>query len=629
MKIRYRIISAAMAVGMAASVSTNAFAAKKEEVVYVMAGADGSVKNVYAVNSFEGGKITDYGGYSSVKLLNIDGNITHSGDEVTFSSPENKKVYYQGTLKSNDIPWNISIRYFLDGEELSAKDIAGKSGALEIRIDISENESCGGDFYKDYALQCSFTLNTENCSDIRAEGATVANVGKKKQITYTVLPGRGLSKSIFADVTDFEMDEGSINGIKMNLGIDIDDDNLREKLNDLIDGSEELDDGANELHDGTVDLNDGVSDLNDGIQKLRDGISEAQDGVSELTSRSPDLVDGSADVRKALGKIQSVLSDVSASTDELEQLVSASSQIKAAIEQLCGGISSLKDNVNFDAYKSAMKTGGLDIDVLKSGNEQAISQLTEQLTELKSTLAHIGNFPQYAEQAARLKAQIAQLETIVQLLTGNNALIEGSEVYLNEAANGISELDAGAAALKTKYDEFDNAINQMTAQLSGVTASLTELKNGINTLTEEYAKLDDGISEYTDGVKKLSDGLADLADGAKELADGGSDLAKGAKKLMDGASELKNGTGELRCETDKIDSTFSADFDDLSDILDSLSGDDKTVTSFLSDKNTSVSSVQFVIKTDAVEIPKPTEEETEPEPELNFWQKLLKLFGIE
>lgn len=487
-----KIISGALALSMVTAMPLNASAESKEEVIYVMAGADGTVNSVYAVNSFDGGDISDYGDYSSVKLLNVDGNITKNGDEISFSSPENGKVYYQGTLADTEIPWNISIRYFLDGKELSANDIAGKSGALEIRISITENGKCKSDFYKDFALQCSFTLNTENCRNITAEGATIANVGKKKQITYTVLPDRGLEKSIFADVTDFEMDAGSINGIKMNLGIDIGDDDIKDKVNKLTDGAVELDDGAKELHDGTVELKNGVSELNDGIEKLGSGISE------------------------------------------------------------------LKIAASCDSYQAVMGANGLDVDALKAGNEQAIAQLTAQITELKTTLAQIKNIPQYAEQTAQLTAQVTQLETIVQLLMGNSALIGGTEAYFGELQQGASQLE----------------------------------------------------------------------NGAKELAKGGSNLADGAKKLMDGAAELSDGTAELRNETDKIDSTFSDDLDDLSGMLESLSGGTTTVRSFVSNKNTDVSSVQFVIKTDAIEIPEPEEAAPESPEKLNFWQKLLRLFGL-
>lgn len=623
MKNSYKVISGIIALSIVSSCAIPAFAAEKEEVIYVMAGADGSVNSVYAVNSFDGGDITDHGDYTDVKLLNIDGNITQNGDEISFSSPENNKVHYQGTLKNTEIPWTISIKYFLDGEELSAEDVAGKSGALEIRTEITKNEKCSADFYENYALQCSYTLDTELCRNIKADGATIANVGSDKQITYTVLPDKGLEKSIFADVTDFEMPSASINGIKMSLGLDIDDEDIDQKITDLTDGAVELDDGAKELYNGTVDLNSGVADMNDGISKLRDGIAEAQDGLAELTDKSADLVDGSSEVRDALIQIQTSLSSASASTDKLSELTAASAQIKKGIDDVYSGIVQLNKNLTYESYKAAMGANGLDIDALNAGNQQAISQLTAQITELKTQFAKISQIPQYAEEAAQLKAQIEQLETTLTLLTGSNAAIAGMEAYLDTVSQASAQLETGAKELKAKYAEFDKAIGDLSLSLSEMMVSMSELSSGIDTLVAEYKKLDSGIVEYTDGVQKLRDGFAEISDGAKELADGGTDLADGAKELMDGAAEMSDGTAELRSETDKIDSTFS---DDLSGMIDSMSNENYEVKSFVSSKNEEVNSVQFVIKTDAVEVPEAVETDAEPEAKLSFWQKLINLF---
>ncbi|MGN0691789.1 MAG: hypothetical protein ACI4K7_05535, partial [Oscillospiraceae bacterium] len=106
MKNSKKIISWILALSLVSSCAMPALAAGKEEVIYVLAGADGSVDSVYAVNSFDGGDITDYGDYSDVKLLNIDGSISQSGDEIIFSSAEGKRVYYQGTMNEAEIPWN-------------------------------------------------------------------------------------------------------------------------------------------------------------------------------------------------------------------------------------------------------------------------------------------------------------------------------------------------------------------------------------------------------------------------------------------------------------------------------------------------------------------------------------------
>lgn len=202
------VLSAALvfstAIPVFAEESTGGASSQKEEVIYINLDAGGKVKDVYAVNIFGSGDITDYGSYSSVQMLNSTQSISQNGDRITFSSDQDK-VYYQGNLDHVEIPWNISLSYYLDGVEYSADEIAGKSGSLEIRFQVTENTACSGTFFQDYALQASFTLDTEQCSNISAPDATIANVGSDKQLTYTVLPGEGIDTTITAEVTDFAM----------------------------------------------------------------------------------------------------------------------------------------------------------------------------------------------------------------------------------------------------------------------------------------------------------------------------------------------------------------------------------------------------------------------------------------
>ena len=57
---------------------------EKEEVVYATLKADGSLDSTYVVNSFSGGEITDYGDYSTVKMLNTDDPIQQRGTRSPF-----------------------------------------------------------------------------------------------------------------------------------------------------------------------------------------------------------------------------------------------------------------------------------------------------------------------------------------------------------------------------------------------------------------------------------------------------------------------------------------------------------------------------------------------------------------
>ena len=665
MSNKNRILAGTMAAVMAAGApATSVLAADvtntdKEEVVYVMADASGTVDSVQVVNIFGKGDVTDYGNYSDVKMLTSTADITQDGDKVTFSTDEDK-VYYQGTLDNAQIPWNIKITYTLDGKSVTPEELAGASGALGIHISISENSKCDNDFYEGYALQAAFTLDTSRCENIEADGATLANVGSDKQISYTVLPGKGLEADITADVTDFEMDAAAINGVKLSLNMEVDDEELMEKVQEIMDAADEINDGASDLSDGAKELQDGGEDLNDGaaslysgasaldtgVSSLNQGVGTIQDGLNTLNEKSASLTTGSAQVSEALKTIQTSLSGVSVSTEQLKQLTASSASIKQGISDLYDGAVALQSNLSYAKYKEAMKAGGLDVDELVTGNQAAITSLSTQITELQTQLEQLKAIPgyesnsTYVAQVQALESQIASLSNIVTLLTGNNAAIGGTETYLNSVSSGVDSLVSGLSELKQNYTKFDAAITELTDTLSGLAVDMSTLKTGIDTLVENYETLDAGISQYTDGVASIVAGYSQLTDGMSSLTSGSKNLLEGAGTLKDGTADLyagmeilyhgtvtlSDGTEEFYEKTSDMDTQVE---DSIDTMIDSISGSGVDVVSFVSDKNKNVESVQFVIQTPAIEKAEPEETVQTETSDSSFWQKLLKLFGVE
>ena len=62
-------------------------------------------------------------------------------------------------------------------------------------------------------------------------------------------------------------------------------------------------------------------------------------------------------------------------------------------------------------------------------------------------------------------------------------------------------------------------------------------------------------------------------------------------------------------------------------VIDELSGSGFEPVSFVSDQNTNVELVQFVMKTEGIRIPEEADIPVEEEP-MSFWQRLLALFGL-
>lgn len=649
MKNYNKIIAVAMAGAICGSTAFSSISlaatksSEKEEVIYANLTSSGDIEKIYAVNIFEDKDIVDYGVYETVKNMNTMDKINYSNGKITIQNSEDK-LYYQGIMKQNtEMPWTIQVRYKLDGVEYAPSELAGKSGKLEISISIKENKNCKKNFFENYALQTVVQLDTNLCENIKSDEATMANVGGLKQLTYTILPGNEKDIKITSDVTDFEMSEIQVNGINLNLGLDkdsIDTSSLTGELDKLKDAVNDLDDGANELNDGAKKLDDGAVTLTDGIKTI-------QDGLDQLNSKSSSLTSGSSEVLSALKTIQSSLNNVSTSSKDLKQLSSASTSIKSGIDSLVKGLKTVDSSI--DTYNSSLKKAGLNsASELAQKNKQALSALGITNTQRKlysaytsggsqavsaelAKLAQAGDseavelykqvsagntdaVTQYVQAAGKLISVETLLKADASYIEGSSKLINGIDAQMS-TYSGQTTLMSGAVSLQTNYKKFDASIQDLVSSLNNLMANMTQLKNGINKLTDNYATLDSGIKEYTSAVNKITNGYSKVYEGAL-------DLVSGTHSLYKGTTELTDGTGEFKGETSDLDSKVD---DEVDSMIDNFAGGDFEVESFVSDKNTDVDSVQFVIKTEAIkkEEVKVEEEKTE---ELNFWQKLLNLF---
>ena len=596
MKHMQKFTAAAMAVLLLGFTVVPAFAetapSAKEEVIYAMADASGKVTDAEAVNIFAGGDIVDYGDYSAVKPLNTNDTITQNGDQIAFSSTADK-VYYQGTMKNAALPWNISIRYYLDGKEYAPQDVAGKSGALEIRFSVTKNESCGGSFYDDYALQASFTLDTERCQNIVSNGATVANVGSDKQLTYTILPGKGIDTVITADVTDFEMDAAAINGVRLNLDVDVDDTDLMYKVDELVSAIGDLDDGAWELHDGTEELYDATKTLNSKVGDLHSG-------VGDLTAGAGDLYTG--------------LTDITAQNQQADQLY-------------LGYVKSQADSIYLayvttqaDALYAQVAAQAVREQLIQSGYSEAQADAYLQTADGQTLVAQTVSNMTEEQKAQILNAAVAKLtdEQKKQILQGAVAsLTEEQKAEIREAY--IQQMMAS--------DDVTSQINAAVATVSAA-KQVSELKGQL----DSYGVFYQGLVAYTDAVSSAAAGAKSLKLNMDTLYSNTGKLKLSVGELSDVVGELYDGTGELTDGTTEfVDKTSDMDTqisDEIDSMTASLSGGDGDAESFVSEKNTNVNTVQFVIKTAAIEKAETTTDNTVESAPLTFWQKLLRLVGL-
>ena len=463
-------------------------AGAKEEVVYGKLAADGAVQRLYTVSRLEGkaGRtITDYGDYTAVRNMTTTDPLAYADGAVTVTPAADGALYYEGAMDpaATALPWLIEVHYILDGVERAPEDLAGRSGALILRISVQPNPACTGDWFDQYALQTTVTLDTASASNIRAAGGTIASVGSQRQIIFTLLPGQTSEVEVAADVTNFTMPAITLNGIQLQLKLDIDGVALTNRLSQLTTGTGQLDEGA---------------------AALSAGIAALEQGLTLLTDQNALLTGGSAAVNSALTQLQSALSGISASSDQLDLLLDASKQIGSGIEQLDDGVALLESQVSYDAFKEILAQNGLDLDTLAAGNATAIA-LLQGLTGLPFGVGE-------------------QISQIVLLLQGNTALAGAMQLYLDTVGQGIGALRQGTAAVREGYAAFDSGIQAMAGVLNGMLQNMALLSDAVTTLASQYGVFDTGVNAYTQGVEQVLAGTQQLSAASLLLVAGAHQL---------------------------------------------------------------------------------------------------------
>lgn len=161
-----------------------------------------------------------------------------------------------------------------------------------LSLSVKDNPDSDDEFFDNYLVQGTITLDTKKCTDIQADGATQANVGSDRQLLYNIMAGQEKEFTITAQVEDFEMDAISFQAVPMSFTIDsssLDTSELYDKTDEIKDAAKEFDDGATDLQDGASKLKDGASELKDGVSSLKDGTDSLKDGTKEFTDKTKDI----------------------------------------------------------------------------------------------------------------------------------------------------------------------------------------------------------------------------------------------------------------------------------------------------------------------------------------------------
>jgi X-X-X-Leu-X-X-Gly heptad repeat protein len=562
----------------------------RDEVVYASLDGNGNVGGVYVVTTLRSAsahKIEEHGAFSSVRNLTDTSAMAVSGETVTIDSGS-KQFVYQGNTVSTVLPWKIQMEWKLDGRVVEPRQLAGASGKLEFTLRTTPQGSYES-FSDNYMLQATVSLGTDTADNVASKDAAIVLAGSKRQLNFTVMPGKAYTGTFTADVSDFELDPIEIAAIPFSMAFDMPDSSeLVGGLDDLTDAVALLDDGATKLRDGGAQLAAGSGQISSGSATLRDGLNA-------LGANARLINEASSQINAALGMIAQGLGG---GTD-LD--IAALGQLPAALAQMADGLDAANAGIQALAPGYAQAFAGLD--AMMAALPQAGTQLDADVMALamaNPTDATIQALVQYYFAAQAVSGQYATLRPAFQAAGDALTLLPDS----------LSQTSAALRAIASQLP--DAATAQAYAE------QLAALSSALVALDANYASFHAGLAAYNDGVIMAGSSYGSMHDGILAWADGTRSLSSGISAYSEGVSSLRIETSSLPEKVQESLDEFMADY----------KPSDFQAASFVSADNINTNSVSFVLRTAAISLPSVSEIPTEASAEPTILDRLLALFGL-
>lgn len=605
---------------------------EKTETVYSVLNSDGSISDTI-VSSW----LHDEDGINNIKetlnlkdVKNIKSNEKPSkdGNTYTWNAKEND-VYYEGTA-TKQLPVSVKIHYELDGQEISADDIQGKSGHLKLTISFTNNYSQVKNIngksiviHPSYLAGGMLNMSTGKFSNVKCESGKIVNDGTNEMLAFANIPGlsetlksAGLDKvndqlgisddvTVEADVNDFDL--GSIM-IGMTNEIDLADElngigsvsELTDGIDQLIEADDQLIDGSKQLYDGTTQLKEGIAplssaypqiktltsafdQLHDGTTTLSTGLNQYTAGVDQLAIVSQNLYS----IKTGLNNADSKLNNQETTT-KLGALVDGVTKVNDAInlmnDQLNGKESKLT-NENIQTLKKAISESNAEIANLEKALNETNADLVKLGGENKDcTGGEIKAARDALNELGSLKNDLTNV------MTGIGADIQGASIEIQKQKQ--TEIDL----VQKSIDALQNALNSLSDTEENASAksdletqinNLTSYKNSLSTSTtlDGYlADLGTQGQNLQNIVARSSTVLGKVESSYNESVSAVSDLETQLKNTKDSLDKLAK-------QMDNVESVglTSADFEQLNTLkstVAALADEEKGTPSLVAGVNT-------------------------------------------
>lgn len=562
----------------------------KDESVYVKADASGKVNETTVTEWLKNpnnGKTEDVTELQNVE--NVKGDETYTTDSegsVSWKS-EGKDIYYQGTT-DKELPVDVEITYTLDGKKVEAKDLKGKDGELEMKVQYTnqskETVDVSGEsveMYTPFAMVTAMMLPNDEYTNVTIDHGKIVSDGDKNIVVGLGLPGMEENlnlegKDIDIDIPDSFTITADVKNASVGPTMTVASSDVLEQFgldeidsfDDLSDSVSELENAAEQLTDGSAKAADGSSALADGSNTLATGAGTLADGTSALATGVKTLADGVNTLNSKSGDLTKGVSDLASGVNDytggVSDLADGSSKVSAGAESLKNGLETAQTGIEGLAAGVGTLRGGFEGDgtqnnpganKLANGTVQAIGATSTAIDNLAALIKDMAGNQGAVQAQATINGKDQAVEAAVNQLVSAGIVTEENKescaAAIRTAVNDHISAEAKVTSEKASADPTGaieaakTAVGTASAYAAGLQTNVGVLYEGTKTVQSGVEDLKKGNSQLAAGAKDLADGTSALASGTSTLNDKSSLLVAGTSKLKEGGNQLAAGVGQL------------------------------------------------------------------------------------
>lgn len=569
----------------------------KIETTYAIMDSDGKLKKTIVseqlANNNKEKTLNDISNLKNIENTSGDEKFTQDGNNLKWNAGGNK-IQYKGNATS-ELPVDVKVSYYLDGQRKTAKGIAGKSGNITIRFDydVKKEEVANGKTYKHpYTMASGLILDNAHFSDVKVSGGKAFDNGNQTVAFGVAFPSMnenlGINRSkinihsfveisaytdkfeitgtytialsgLFNDINTNEVNgaNGKIQELKNGLNL------LSDSSNKLLKGADDLSAGATEFDNGMAAFVAGVNKLQGGSGQLTTGMDELSKGLMALSANSSQINNGVAQLElsifdNATKQMRSKTGDESITLTPAtyvqviqgisnNAIATAEQKLRASLAKQGVTDANLQNQILSVAYNSLMASGKTEASMDEiSGAIKNAGVIAKEagfvqkcIDKNQSAVIQILKGQGYTDEQITTEL-IAVYSTALELAGGNPNAID------SKIQDTAKEYVKATVIFKNGEINASDNVSKLAAIAIGkeTPKQLVDLKVSL----DQVESLVSGIRQYTSGVdsaaiasQKISSGMGDLNKGILDLKGGSIKLSAASKKLKNGIDTLDAG----------------------------------------------------------------------------------------